>query len=136
MRLDGWEQRLDAALEAARHEPFAWGKNDCVLFACTVVAALTGVDHGARVRGRYKSQRGAFTMLRRIWGGNVDVAATKALGEPLEHPLCAQRGDVVAVQMATGDMALGISTGRHIAVAGEMGLSFFSITQALTAWRV
>lgn len=58
--------RLGALLAERTHAPFAWGCNDCALLACDAVEALTGVDVGYDLRGRYHSAAGAVRALA-LW---------------------------------------------------------------------
>lgn len=44
--------------DARRSVPFAWGSNDCRLFAADAVQAMTGVDHAAELRMRDRRRGG------------------------------------------------------------------------------
>jgi hypothetical protein len=134
-RFEDWPARLDTAIAAARHQSGIWGRHDCALFAAGVVRAITGEDFAAEYRGRYTTRIGAARVLRRVAHGDVDAAATRALGAPLAAPLMAQRGDVVALDRSEG-LGLGICLGARIAVVGAAGLEFRPITDAIMAWRV
>ena len=59
MRRADWPERLAEFIEARRLEPFAWGKNDCALFAADAVNLLIGVDYAESLRG-YTTERGAL----------------------------------------------------------------------------
>ena len=65
-RLEDWPERLAEAIEAANERPFSWGRHDCCLFACDAVMAMTGVDPAKPFRGKYKTKRGAFGVLKRF----------------------------------------------------------------------
>lgn len=135
MRHQDWPERLADFIESRRAEPFAWGMNDCCLFACDAVLAMTGVDAAAAYRGRYKTQRGAYALLRRIDGGGIEEAARRAWGEPLPAPLMAQRGDPVLIETEYGP-GLGICLGATIACVTPSGLTTLPITAAEMVWRV
>ena len=62
-RRTDWRQRLRAFALSRHREPFAWGQNDCALFAADATAALTGHDFGAPFRGTYASAREALRVL-------------------------------------------------------------------------
>ena len=66
MRKEDWPERLMALIAERRSRPFAWGEQDCALFACDAVAAMTGADPAAWFRGRYRTRRGAYALLKRF----------------------------------------------------------------------
>ncbi len=105
-----WPERLKAAIEDARDLPFAWGTNDCALFACNVILEITGVDFAAEFRGRYDDRRGAIRTLNEIAGLGLEALADHLAEKHniAEVPVAfAQRGDVMLMDMPTGP-ALGI----------------------------
>ena len=131
-------ERLHAALGEARGRPFHWGRNDCALFACDVVAAATGVDYAAPFRGRYRTAAGAARALRRFAGGGLEAAAEKITQDnKLEEvpPLMAQRGDFVLMDETAGP-ALGVCLGETFVAAGPSGTVTLPLTRARRAWRV
>lgn len=122
--------------------PFAWGQNDCALFAADAIEAFTGTDIAAAFRGKYSDEAGAMAAVREVTGGTTltDAAAwcaAKYNMVELEHPLMAQRGDLVIVEDAGRDIA-GIVhlSGRHVVSVGEDGLKRLCITKVRRAWRV
>jgi hypothetical protein len=131
-RVPDWTQRLDAAVEAARAQPFVWGRHDCALWAADVVLQLTGVDHAADLRGRYRTQHGALALIARR--GGLAAIATKALGYPVRITL-ARRGDVCLVCRATGP-SLGICIGDRAGFTGPQGLAFLPLLECEQAWHV
>ena len=58
MRLHDWEHRLTRYVTEVACTGFAHGSHDCALFAAGAVEAITGIDPGARWRGRYSSFKG------------------------------------------------------------------------------
>jgi hypothetical protein len=134
VRRQDWPERLARFIAARRGEAFAWGRNDCCLFAADWALEATGADAAAEYRGRYRTRRGAYALLRRVSGGGVAAAATRAWGAPIA-PLLAQRGDVVAVETEYGE-ALGVHLGERIAVVTPEGLGFLSPRAAEAAWRI
>lgn len=102
-RFADWPARLDTFLRARRARPFEWGEQDCVLFAADAVRALVGVDLGAKIRGKYKTARGAASVLRKHGGMMAAVdKATACLGAIVIAPAFAQRGDIALVQTDLG----------------------------------
>jgi hypothetical protein len=122
--------------------PFAWGTNDCALFAADGVKAITGVDIAADFRGKYTDEASALTAIRDICSGTTvaDAAvycASKAGLTELTHPLKAQRGDLVVCKNADGTPIAGLVhlNGRHVVTVSTKGLVRLSITSVLRAWH-
>jgi hypothetical protein len=133
MRVDNWPTILFNEIERAQIMPFIWGSHDCALFACRVVEAMTGVDHGASFRGRYDSERGAAVLIKDA--GGLRQIATDAMGAEIP-PLMARRGDVVLILQDGERETLGVCIGAECAVPGIDGLMTLPITAAIAAWRV
>lgn len=136
VRLEGWEDRLDAAIEEARRRPFEWGVHDCALFAAGIVEALTGFDCCAEWRGGYAGEAEAAQVVRA--SGGLSAMVTAVLGQPILIAF-AQRGDVVMIEVgpsAEWEGALGVCVGDKAAVATASGLRFAPRAMWLHAWRV
>lgn len=139
-RLEAWPGRLVAFIDERRAMPFAWGSNDCCLFAADAVAAITGVDAARKWRG-YKTARGAASRIREARGiaRLVETAAARH-GWPEIAPAFARRGDVVLIE---GDRpvinrrALGIvGPGGGLLLPGDDGLVTLPRAAAVRAWRI
>jgi len=134
-RVEGWPAKLSAAIEAGRTRPFRWGQHDCALFACACIEAITGVDLGAQVRGRYHCADEAEAIMEAVYGvPDVGGVADSLLGEPVPVTL-ARRGDVVLLDITHGP-ALGVCVGAVAAGAGPEGLVYVPMQRWLRAWRV
>ena len=134
-RTPDWPERLADAVRAARARPFAWGEHDCALFAFDCVLAMTGEDHLAAFRGRYRSAKGAVRALRRIGGvKTLEELTTRILKRPA-LPETAQRGDLVMIDGELGP-TLGICLGARSAFAGPDGLVFAPTATVRRAWSV
>jgi hypothetical protein len=131
-RHDNWPKLLAQFIEARRVQPFAWGLNDCCIFAADWVEICTGEDHAKAWRGRYASALGAARVLDEA--GGVE-ALVDALGLQRIAPKLAGRGDIVAQETGRG-MTLGICLGETTAFAAKTGLLFGPITNVETAWRI
>ena len=145
-RLPDWRLRFDALVTERMCAPFAWGSNDCVLFAADNVLALTGVDLAQGLRG-HTNALGAARYLRRH--GGLAALVERALG-PACHAAGATQGDVVMVLMVLmvlkGDgsgtgcatrSALGVCLNPQTAIGpGVDGLLQIPMARALCAWRV
>lgn len=129
-RLD-WQTRLSDLLRARARMPFAWGSNDCCLFAADAVLAMTGTDPAAALRG-YDSPRGALCLINA--GGGLHAITTAALGDPVS-PRLATVGDVVLLQIGRRE-ALGICNGVNVLGPGPDGMAALGMTTALAAWKI
>lgn len=140
-RLD-WPERLAACIESARLTPFAWGTHDCVLWACHVAEALTGVDPASGFRGSYSDVRGALLVLHAIGGGGDFRQAIESVcaahGFPPIPPPVAQRGDAVLCPSGVYSWphALGVCDGQHAVITGPHGLVRVPMSAAIAAWRI
>jgi len=135
-RREDWPERLGAVVDAARRRPFEWGRFDCALFAADAVAAMTGEDLAAPFRGRYRTRAGASRALRRAGYESLEALCMALLGQPLDTPTLAQRGDVVLLEAGNGPQ-LGVCVGAQAAAPCEgEGLVFAPLSLWRTAWRV
>lgn len=138
-RFEDWPLRLSRFITESRPKRFAWGTHDCLLFAADTIVALTGHDFGAGIRGQYGNEDEAMQIVARF-GAGVDDVVRAFLGEPLEYPLKARRGDVVVAEIK-GRRTGGIvdDTGRRaLFIAQEATASgnmvSLPLSQALTVW--
>lgn len=115
-RLPDWGLRLGAWLASISSAPFAYGSHDCALFAAGAIEAMTGVDHAADWRGRYKTQIGGFRVLRRAGFGD-HIALARSLCPPIRTP---RPGDLAIIDTPLG-RALGVVQGAHIYAPAEVG---------------
>lgn len=142
-RLEHWETRhFHNFLIESADKPFEWGSWDCALFAASGIEAITGVDIADDFRGKYNDEAGAAALIKEVTGGAsvADAAAHCAVKHgltELQHPLKAQRGDLVVFEAATGALVAGLVhlSGRHIISVGESGLFRFPISAVKRAWH-
>lgn len=130
-RRENWPSLLAAFVESRRNSQFAWGINDCCIFAADAVLAMTGTDYAVAWRGKTTAM--AAMRFARSMGG-VD-ALPSAAGLELCSVASTRRGDVVAVETEHG-AALGICLGPISAFTGAGGLVFQPTLQSVKAWRV
>lgn len=134
MRVHDWPERLATAIEVAYAVPFAWGRQDCCLFAADVLLAITGVDFAAPLRG-YASEAEAKAIVD-AHGGSLAALVDSLLGaERRVHPAHAWRGDPVLVELDAGP-TLGVVLGATVAAAGARGLVAVPLRLATVAWAV
>ena len=120
--------------------PFAWGTNDCLMFAADGIMAIVGVDVAADFRGRYTDPNGALKTMRDVTGSIDMLTAVSAVAakyglQKRANALMAQRGDVVLVPEGPRLICalVGLS-GRWVHAPGDDGLRNICITQAQHAW--
>lgn len=131
MRLRTWQSALDALIVERMGSPFAWGSNDCCMFAADAVLAITGRDPAEDLRGTYSDERGARRLIQAN-GGLTSIAAARSGPEvAVAH---ARVGDVV-LGVTDGRESLGICTGRGWHGPGIDGLGWQPMEKALRAWR-
>jgi len=102
-RRPDWPDRLAWFLEARMVMPFAWGLNDCAMFAADWVRDCTGDDVVADLRGAYASSEAAAAVLARHGGL---LAMVNARLPAYLHPVQAHRGDVVCIDCDAPDPPL------------------------------
>lgn len=132
MRVANWHVHLSALFNERRHTPFAWGGNDCCLFAADCAWAITGTDPAATLRG-YSSELEAARVLRDNGGlaGIMDARYPR-----LASPRLAQRGDVVIATGDDGREVLAVVAGEFAWCPGPHGLTKLHQPRWLSAWRV
>jgi hypothetical protein len=134
-RRNDWPERMHSAIEEHRYKEFKWGQNDCVLFACNIILAMTDVDLGSEFRATYSTDDEAMLMLRKHWNGTLENLASVFCGPPIEPIALMQRGDVVLIPNNWGGQ-LGINCGNTIATCGMDGLVFVGVEHVIRAWRI
>lgn len=134
-RVPDWDVRLAACIEAARGQPFEWGRHDCLTWAFDVRAAITGQPSLADLwRGRYRTERGALRLIRRFGHADLIAGLRAELGEPLVSPLMARRGDITITRDPFPVVAIVV--GAVATAPGPDGPSTFPLRTAALAWRV
>ncbi len=137
-RLDNWPEALAAALEHVQNKPFEWGENDCCLFACNIVEAITGTDLASPFRG-YKNRTEAFEVIKGYGGiGKLAESVAQEFSIPEIEPLKARRGDVFLFNNGNGE-TLGICRGDLVLAPGKEkldGLPITKVLDTLRAWEI
>jgi hypothetical protein len=135
MKVKGWEGRLITYLNTVRSRPYKSSELDSAMFPAGAVFEMTGVDHAAAFRGKYKTIRAGKAMLKRQGVADYVELAAKLFDEH-PSPLMAQRGDLVAVPHDDGVISLGIVQGERVYMMGLNGLVMVPVTQAVRAFKV
>jgi hypothetical protein len=142
-RVEDWPARLSRFIAERTHRPFAWGAQDCCLFAADGIALITGVDFAADLRG-YSTALGAARRARVAGAAPDDPYGVQLwpqrMGLPEIQPSLAGRGDLVLVSTdpagAVRGLCLGLCTGLDAAAPGRDRLLFYRRGVWRRAWRV
>ena len=105
--------------------PFAWGSNDCILFAIGWLEHATGKD--------FLTQHKPWTSAREAIRKVEDAGGLEGLFDAeLQriNPHMAIDGDIALI-----DRTAFLFSGPHIVSVGESGLVFLDRTDALCAWQ-
>lgn len=124
--------------------PFAWGTNDCALFAADAIQSFTGTDIAADFRGKYADRETAFALIQSVTGGDSVEAAAEHCAQrhglvEYPKPLFAQRGDLVVAKVASEDetsVAGIIGLHGQVLSVGEKGLIRLPVSSVTRAWKV
>ena len=135
-RLPDWQTRLAALMASRRTTPFAWGGQDCCLFAADAVLAVTGHDPAADLRGTYTTATDALRVLNKA-GGVAGVAIKRA--GPVVAVALAQPGDIGLLKLDVPNplaaTALAVYGGSCWHAPGEHGLTSYPESAIVRAWR-
>jgi hypothetical protein len=132
-RHQNWVALLYAFIEQRKSMGFAWGQNDCCMFAADAVLAMTGVDYAANFRGKYTTKVGAARALRRYGAGTIQATLTELLGAPVSR-LNLRRGDVVLGSL-NGQPTAGILL-QHPVAPSDDTLAHFNASDIICGWRI
>lgn len=133
-RYPDWSQRVAALIRDRARRPFAWGVNDCAIFAADAVLAATGQDLALTFRGRYRSRRGAGHVLRAHGWASLEELGDAVLPRSTERP---RRGDVVLYAGRNGNF-LGVVWSAGVAGPDDTGVRLWPLDQdaILATWSV
>lgn len=146
-RLPDWEARLSRWINAAQNRRWDPGRWDCCMSWCDAVLEMTGVDPGARVRGRYTTMLGAAQVVIKLHHPEVDSFEAAVAAEMAHHGLVgwervsqARRGDIVCYdERPPHGVTWGIVdlTGeRVVAATRPSGLMWGPVAKCRRAWAV
>lgn len=115
-------------------EPFARPHADCCMWVADWIAARTGIDPAADLRGAYTNAAGALRQVRRwgdfetMWRVHMALAGFNETRRP-------QEGDVGVVRDAAGQLVSAIRVGRMWAAKSRGGLCFEDFPM-IVAWSL
>lgn len=133
-RRPNWRVYLDGLINERLRRPFAWGSNDCALFAADAVEAVTGVDPAAGLRGM--SVRQALRYVESA--GGIFRLVPDAL-PLLPNASLAIDGDIAMIEQqarGTRRLALGVVHDGRILGPSRLGLAGVPMHRAIQCWGV
>ena len=130
-RLTDWERRLNAYLSEPGRDRFEWGHNDCALFTCGAILAMTGEHPFPEFVGAYDDRDTAAEALRVLGAGTLFRTFDTAFPR-LDSVSFARRGDAVMAQNALGICMGGVA----IFLTEEAGFTRLPMAQWQHGWRV
>lgn len=134
-RYPDWPKRLREFMDSRATQPFSYGANDCCLFACDAVKAITGVDPAREFRG-YIGKEEAEAVLGEH--GGVDGIAERVTAQLgfQEIPVSfLQRGDLV-ICLSTEPTLCVIDLNGKPCGPGESGATWYPRGYMRRGWRV
>lgn len=130
-----WSMRLAEAVEDARILPFAYGVNDCCLWAAHCVDAMCDTSLASKIGStfRYTNKEEADQAIAD--GGGLHALTERFLGKPVSARMAAP-GDVVLARNGDGTVIIGICFGHAILAPGENGLLTLPYENGVMCWKV
>lgn len=128
-RLPDWEARLSAYFATPGRDQFVWGSNDCALFSCGAIEAMTGEHPFPEFLGAYSDRKGATRALRDLGKGTLHRTFGTRFASV--EPAFARRGDIIWAQDS-----LGVCVGPFALFLGEDGYERIPRADFVHAWRV
>lgn len=128
---------LFAYLNETANRSFAWGSQDCALWAAGAVDAQRGSSIVASLGTTYDSAEGAEAFMDTRGWQTLGDAAREFLGDPLRRASYMRRGDLVHLPTAPRYFerwsrgALLICAGRDVLGPGPDGLVSIGLTAVL-----
>jgi hypothetical protein len=132
---------MDSFLHAHAQDRFVYGSWDCCLFVCDAIREMTGIDPASDFRGKYRSRKEAYALIKAAIGTASVQAIAASITAKFQMPEIpvrrAQYGDLVLIERPN-DYSLGLIAlnWSEIIACRARGLSRISLNLAVRAWRV
>lgn len=127
---------IDAAVERAMGKDMEWGRDDCCLWVCDLIADATGADLAKPLRG-YRSRIGAARRLKAFAGGGIVEAAVKlAATARLKPAAWPWSGELVGVVSDANGPALAIFHNGAWLGRTQRGVTALPPHAAVIAWEL
>jgi len=144
-RYADWPDRLINFISGRDTTPLKWGLSDCSLFASDAINAMNGSDPAHWFRGKYKTKKQAFKLLKQFGGGGLPETTEKIMKDmryPEIRPDEANSGDLVLINVenvhpdAFG-LTSAIMASPEVAIAqGKDGLVYVDKPNIERAWAI
>lgn len=135
-KTQGWQTRLLTTIEEMKLSPFAWGQNDCCIFAFKCLDAQYGTKIAEQAIGEYDSILSCKRfMLKRARTTSLAPVIDTFVPNRVDINL-AQRGDLVTFEGEQGETA-SIMWSGYIWAMGPDGVVVLPLNKVklLDAWR-
>lgn len=130
-RTPDWVECMWEVIDAHEYAEFAWGVNDCCIFAARCVDAMTGTLHEIDLSEAYSDEASALAYIAAH--GSLADALTHHLGEPVGGR--ALRGDVVMCANG-GTPCVGVCVGATVACMGENSMAYLPRSDITQRWAI
>ena len=144
-RYADWPDRLINFISIRDTSPLKWGFTDCSLFASDAINAMNGSDPAHWFRGKYKTKKQAFKLLKQFGGVGLPETTEKIMKDmryPEIRPDEANSGDLVLINVenvhpdAFG-LTSAIMASPEVAIAqGKDGLVYVENPEIERAWSI
>lgn len=133
-----WTGLLAEYLADKAKKPFIWGENDCIIFACEAITAVSGLDIITKHKGNYSTRKEAKEYLAEHFDGNGDNVFIPYLGKSRNNYRKACRGDIAKIAVLGEGFAYGVvdCSGERIAFMQRKGLVYVPKRELIAFWRV
>jgi len=144
-RYADWPDRLINFISGRDTTPLKWGLSDCSLFASDAINSMNGSDPAHWFRGKYKTKKQAFKLLKQFGGGGLPETTEKIMKDmryPEIQPDKVNSGDLVLIDVenvhpdAFG-LTSAIMANSAVAIAqGKDGLVYIDNPDIKRAWAI
>lgn len=141
MKVNTWDQDLMRYIESKLHEPFDWGKHDCLTFISGAIEVQTGENPLKKEILKYKDAKSGISAYNRYRKAGKSYKTTLDSVLSRFEGVIPPRGSIVAHGGIEGlgevfGAALGVMISNRAAYVGESGLVFLPFEKTQKAWLV
>lgn len=134
IRRQDWPERLEAFVRERRNTPFAWGTNDCVVYACDAVLLMCDWDPLEGIRGTYDSEVSAKRIV--VDQGGMAQFFDRRFRRH-RYNLDAKRGDIALMPGDSLEWSpMGLCRGPYWCGPTPDGMMMAPLNAAVVVWEV